>query len=51
MFCCGFESKSDEELASEAKTPVWLHVYDVGHSEKVQEIDHVLKDYLHLGGV
>ena len=47
---CG-GGKTDEELADEASTPVWLHVYDVGHAKVLQDIDIVVKDFLRLGGV
>ena len=46
---CGGET--DEELARGAKTPVWLHVYDVGHAKVIQDIDVAVKDFLKFGGV
>ena len=50
LLCCG-NSETDEEKAAAAMTPVWLHVYDVGHAKIIQNLDFALKDFLHVGGV
>merc|ERR1719174_2771948 len=35
----------------DAKTPVTLHVYAVGHAKAIQEINYVVENFLHEGGV
>ena len=37
--------------AALAVTPVWLHVYDVGHAKAIQRVDKVVQDWLGVGGI
>ena len=39
------------DLMRDAKTPVTLHVYAVGHAKAIQEINYVVENFLHEGGV
>ncbi|KAH8074702.1 Lys63-specific deubiquitinase [Aureococcus anophagefferens] len=38
-------------MVKEAKTPVTLHVYAVGHAKAIQEINYVVENFLNEGGV
>ena len=40
-----------QDLIKDAKTPVTLHVYAVGHAKAIQEINYVVENFLHEGGV
>jgi len=48
---CLERPRNIEEEAKYATTPVWLHVYDVGHSKMVHDLDVALKDFLAVGGI
>ena len=52
-FGCGTTVSEDDikEMVKEAKTPVTLHVYAVGHAKAIQEINYVVENFLHEGGV
>ena len=52
MTCSGGASPEDiRDLMRDAKTPVTLHVYAVGHAKAIQEINYVVENFLHEGGV
>ena len=52
MTCSGGASPEDiRDLMKDAKTPVTLHVYAVGHAKAIQEINYVVENFLHEGGV
>jgi len=52
MTCSGGASPDDiRDLMRDAKTPVTLHVYAVGHAKAIQEINYVVENFLHEGGV
>lgn len=50
---CGSNASADEirDMINDAKTPVTLHVYAVGHAKAVQEINYVVENFLHEGGI
>lgn len=52
-FGCGTTVSEDDikEMVKEAKTPVTLHVYAVGHAKAIQEINYVVENFLNEGGV
>ena len=52
MTCSGGASVEEiQDLIKDAKTPVTLHVYAVGHAKAIQEINYVVENFLHEGGV
>ena len=52
MTCSGGASVEEiQDLMNDAKTPVTLHVYAVGHAKAIQEINYVVENFLHEGGV
>ena len=52
LTCSGGASPEDiRDLMKDAKTPVTLHVYAVGHAKAIQEINYVVENFLHEGGV
>ena len=52
LTCSGGASAEDiRDLMRDAKTPVTLHVYAVGHAKAIQEINYVVENFLHEGGV
>ena len=53
FFGCGGSISPDEIrlMVEDAKTPVTLHVYAVGHAKAIQEINYVVENFLHEGGV
>ena len=52
MTCSGGASVEEiQDLMKDAKTPVTLHVYAVGHAKAIQEINYVVENFLHEGGV
>ena len=52
LTCSGGASAEDiRDLMKDAKTPVTLHVYAVGHAKAIQEINYVVENFLHEGGV
>ena len=52
LTCSGGASPDDiRDLMRDAKTPVTLHVYAVGHAKAIQEINYVVENFLHEGGV
>ena len=52
LTCSGGASVEEiQDLMKDAKTPVTLHVYAVGHAKAIQEINYVVENFLHEGGV
>ena len=52
LTCSGGASVEEiQDLIKDAKTPVTLHVYAVGHAKAIQEINYVVENFLHEGGV
>ena len=52
LTCSGGASPDDiRDLMKDARTPVTLHVYAVGHAKAIQEINYVVENFLHEGGV
>ena len=52
-FGCGATTTEEDikTMIKEAKTPVTLHVYAVGHAKAIQEINYVVENFLNEGGV
>ena len=50
---CGTTVTEDDVrlMIEEAKTPVTLHVYAVGHAKAIQKINYVVENFLNEGGV
>ena len=52
LTCSGGASPEEiKDLMKDARTPVTLHVYAVGHAKAIQEINYVVENFLHEGGV
>ena len=52
LTCSGGASPEDiRDLMRDARTPVTLHVYAAGHAKAIQEINYVVENFLHEGGV
>ena len=50
MTCSGGASVEEiQDLIKDAKTPVTLHVYAVGHAKAIQEINYVVENFLPKG--
>ena len=51
MLRAGASAEDIRDLMKDARTPVTLHVYAVGHAKAIQEINYVVENFLHEGGV
>ena len=51
MLRAGASPDDIRDLMKDARTPVTLHVYAVGHAKAIQEINYVVENFLHEGGV